>query len=76
MKVREATADIPDVWLNLAHIYVDQKQFVSAIQMYENCLRKFYKHYNMEVMLYLARAYYRMGKLQKCKQVLIKVKKI
>ena len=32
-QVREATADIPDVWLNLAHIYVEQKQYVSAIQM-------------------------------------------
>lgn len=32
-QVREATADVADVWLNLAHIYVEQKQYVSAIQM-------------------------------------------
>ena len=32
-QVREATADMPDVWLNLAHIYVKQKQYISAIQM-------------------------------------------
>ena len=32
-QVREATADMPDVWLNLAHIYVEQKQYTSAIQM-------------------------------------------
>lgn len=32
-QVREATAEFPDVWLNIAHIYVEQKQFVSAIQM-------------------------------------------
>ena len=32
-QVREATADMPDVWLNLAHIYVEQKQYISAIQM-------------------------------------------
>ena len=32
-QVREATADVPDVWLNLAHIYVEQKQYTSAIQM-------------------------------------------
>ena len=36
LQVREATADVPDVWLNLAHIYVEQKQFVSAIQMVRN----------------------------------------
>ena len=32
-QVREATADMSDVWLNLAHIYVEQKQYISAIQM-------------------------------------------
>lgn len=32
-QVREATADISDVWLNLAHIYVEQKQYISAVQM-------------------------------------------
>ena len=32
-QVREATAELPDVWLNLAHIYVEQNQFISAIQM-------------------------------------------
>ena len=31
--MREATADVPDVWLNLAHIYVEQKQYIGAIQM-------------------------------------------
>jgi hypothetical protein len=32
-QVREATADFCDVWLNIAHIYVEQRQYVSAIQM-------------------------------------------
>lgn len=32
-QVRESTADFCDVWLNIAHIYVEQKQYVSAIQM-------------------------------------------
>merc|ERR550532_3458493 len=41
-QVREATADLCDVWLNIAHIYVEQRQYVSAVQMYENCLKKFY----------------------------------
>lgn len=35
-QVREATAEFCDVWLNIAHIYVEQKQFVSAIQMVNN----------------------------------------
>jgi len=75
-QVREATADIPDVWLNLAHIYVEQKQYVAAIQMYENCLRKFFKHHNVEVLLYLARAYFKAGKMKECKQVLLKARHV
>jgi RNA polymerase-associated protein CTR9 len=37
-QVREATAEFCDVWLNIAHIYVEQKQFVSAIQMVSSYL--------------------------------------
>lgn len=38
-QVREATADFCDVWLNLAHVYTAQKQYVNAIQMVSlNCL--------------------------------------
>jgi RNA polymerase-associated protein CTR9 len=48
-QVREATADFCDVWLNIAHIYVEQRQYISAIQMYENCLKKFFKYPNVEV---------------------------
>lgn len=32
-QVRESTADFCDVWMNIAHIYVEQRQYVSAIQM-------------------------------------------
>ncbi|XP_006642561.2 RNA polymerase-associated protein CTR9 homolog [Lepisosteus oculatus] len=75
-QVREATAEISDVWLNLAHIYVEQKQYISAVQMYENCLKKFYKHQNTEVLLYLARALFKCGKLQECKQTLLKARHV
>uniref|UniRef100_A0A8C4RVM4 RNA polymerase-associated protein CTR9 homolog n=1 Tax=Erpetoichthys calabaricus TaxID=27687 RepID=A0A8C4RVM4_ERPCA len=75
-QVREATAEISDVWLNLAHIYVEQKQYISAVQMYENCLKKFYKHQNTEVLLYLARALFKCGKLEECKQTLLKARHV
>ncbi|KAI4830553.1 hypothetical protein KUCAC02_002177 [Chaenocephalus aceratus] len=75
-QVREATADISDVWLNLAHIYVEQKQYISAVQMYENCLKKFFKYQNTEVLLYLARALFKCGKLQDCKQMLLKARHV
>lgn len=75
-QVREATADFSDVWLNIAHIYVEQKQYVGGIQMYENCLKKFYKHNNVEVMQYLARAYFRAGKLKEAKMTLLKARRV
>lgn len=75
-QVREATADFSDVWLNIAHIYVEQRQYISAIQMYENCLKKFYRHNNVEVMLYLARAYFRAGKLKEAKITLLKARRV
>ncbi|XP_044259150.1 RNA polymerase-associated protein CTR9 homolog [Tribolium madens] len=75
-QVREATADFCDVWLNIAHVYVEQKQFVSAIQMYENCLRKFFKYNNVEVLQYLARAYYKASKLKEAKMVLLKARRV
>lgn len=74
--MREATADFSDVWLNIAHIYVEQKQYVGGIQMYENCLKKFYKHNNVEVMQYLARAYFRAGKLKEAKMTLLKARRV
>ena len=73
-EVREATAEFCDVWLNIAHVYVDQKQYVAAIQMYENCLKKFYPYPHVDTLLYLARAYSKSGKLKEAKMTLLKVK--
>lgn len=75
-QVREATAEFYDVWVNIAHIYVEQKQYISAIQMYENCLKRFFKHNNVEIMQYLARAYFRAGKLKECKMTLLKARRV
>ena len=38
----EATNDVPEPWLNLAHVYYDQCFYVNAIKLYENCLLRFY----------------------------------
>ncbi|XP_076339000.1 RNA polymerase-associated protein Ctr9 [Tachypleus tridentatus] len=75
-QVREATADFCDVWLNISHVYVEQRQYVAAIQMYENCLKKFFKYHNGEILMYLGRAYFRCGKLRECKQVLLRARRV
>ncbi|XP_001951487.2 RNA polymerase-associated protein CTR9 homolog isoform X1 [Acyrthosiphon pisum] len=75
-QVREATADFCDVWLNIAHIYIEQKQYISAIQMYENCIKKFFKHDNVEILQYLGRAYFKAGKLKEAKKVFLKARRV
>ncbi|VDO03599.1 unnamed protein product [Rodentolepis nana] len=75
-QVREATADFPDVWMNIAHVYIEQKQFTAAIQMYENCIRKFKKDNDTELLLYLARAYFKANQLKECKSVLLKARHV
>uniref|UniRef100_UPI00358E2C0C RNA polymerase-associated protein CTR9 homolog n=1 Tax=Myxine glutinosa TaxID=7769 RepID=UPI00358E2C0C len=70
--VRETTPDICDVWLNLAHVYVLQQQPAFAVQMYETCLKRFFRYQNPDVMLYLARAYVKCGRLSEAKRTLIK----
>lgn len=60
--------------MNIAHVYMEQKQYVAAIQMYDNCMKKFGRFNHIPLLQYLARAYYRAGKLIECKQVLEKVR--
>ncbi|PAA71304.1 hypothetical protein BOX15_Mlig004403g1, partial [Macrostomum lignano] len=73
-QVREATADFADVWINIAHIHVEQKSFVAAVQMYENCMKKFHRHNNLELLQYLARAYFKSGQLRQCRTVLLRAR--
>ena len=49
---------------------------MSGLQMYENCLKKFYKHPNVEVLQYLARAYFRAGKLREAKMTLLRARRV
>eukprot|EP00123_Amoebidium_parasiticum_P014534 comp22541_c1_seq1/m.34251 comp22541_c1_seq1/g.34251 ORF comp22541_c1_seq1/g.34251 comp22541_c1_seq1/m.34251 type:complete len:1057 (-) comp22541_c1_seq1:62-3232(-) len=72
VQVREATGEMPDVWINLAHVYCDQGQYINAIKLYQNCLRKFHNNHDTSIMTYLARAYYKMEKYGDCKNVLQK----
>ena len=44
--------------------------------MYENCLKKFFKYHNVEVLGYMARAYARCGKLKEAKMTLLKARRV
>ncbi|XP_052181435.1 protein CTR9 homolog [Diospyros lotus] len=63
---------MPDVWINLAHVHFAQGSFPSAVKMYQNCLRKFYYGTDSQVLLYLARTYYEAEQWQDCKKTLLR----
>lgn len=63
---------MPDVWINLAHVYFAQGHFALAVKMYQNCLRKFYYNTDAQVLLYLARTHYEAEQWQECKKSLLR----
>nr|XP_016455337.1 PREDICTED: protein CTR9 homolog [Nicotiana tabacum] len=63
---------MPDVWINLAHVHFAQGNFSLAVKMYENCLRKFYHNTDSQVLLYLARTHYEAEQWQDCKKTLLR----
>eukprot|EP00877_Chromochloris_zofingiensis_P002087 jgi/Chrzof1/1187/Cz01g43270.t1 len=62
---------LPDVWINLANLYLAKQNYASAIQMYLNA-SKVYNNKNSKVLLYLARAYYDDNNLMAAKRTLLK----
>ena len=64
--------DMPDVWINLGHIYLAQGQFALAVKMYHNCLKRFYNNTDSQVLLYLARTHYEAEQWQDCKRALLR----
>ncbi|TDH65202.1 uncharacterized protein CCR75_001522 [Bremia lactucae] len=65
-QVREASPDMPDAWINLAHIFVAEERYQEAIQLYTVSLTKCYQGQDLEVLLYLAKAFYESKIFTKC----------
>lgn len=63
---------MPDVYVNLAHVHFAQGHFASAVKMYQNCLRKFYYNTDTHILLYLARTHYEAEQWQDCKKTLLR----
>lgn len=69
-KVREAQPELPDAWINLAHIYMAEEKYPEAIQLYARCLEQCYANLDTEVMLYLAKAHFEAKNYLLCIQTL------
>ncbi|KAI0977792.1 hypothetical protein GJ496_002225 [Pomphorhynchus laevis] len=75
-QVREVTADFKDVWLNIAHVYVEQGQYHPAVRMYESCYQKFCKDPDPELLIYLARALFRSGLYREALRQLLNARRV
>ncbi|XP_021750245.1 protein CTR9 homolog [Chenopodium quinoa] len=65
-------SQMPDVWINLAHVYFAQGNYTLAVKMYQNCLRKFYFNTESQLFLYLARTHYEAEQWQESKRTLLR----
>ncbi|GAB2288758.1 hypothetical protein Dimus_023070 [Dionaea muscipula] len=65
-------AQIPDVWINMGHVYFAQGYFMLAVKMYENCMRKFYYNTDTHILLYLARTHYEAEEWRECGRTLLR----
>jgi RNA polymerase-associated protein CTR9 len=69
----ESEFEMSDVWCNLGHIYVQLGSFVSAVKMYQHCLKDFKDTRQLttvQVLTYLARAHYLSDAFMDAKSVL------
>ncbi|EHA8589069.1 putative protein CTR9 [Cocos nucifera] len=57
---------MPDVLVNLAHVYFAQGHFALAVKM------KFYHDTDTQILLYLARTYYETEQWQDCRKILLR----
>ncbi|CAB3402035.1 unnamed protein product [Caenorhabditis bovis] len=71
-QVREATSTFLDVWINIAHVYMEREQYMPAVQMYSSAMKKFNRENDPAILHYLAKAYYRAGMVEEAKETLEK----
>ena len=69
-QVREAAPDLADVFLNLAHIHMETKQYTIASQMYKAFMKKHSKQFDVQLLQYAARACWKAGNYSEAKDFL------
>ncbi|CAL8139556.1 unnamed protein product [Orchesella dallaii] len=75
-QVREATTDFKDVWMNIAHTYLEQDMYFNAAQMYETISKKFSLHSDFKLLQYIAKAHYLNGSYEAARIALLKCRRV
>jgi len=66
IQIREVKSSVEAIWINLGHIYIELGQYQSAINNYENCLKKLTNIAEIGYIYQcLAKAYFAQAKVEK-----------
>lgn len=72
-QVREAAPELTDVFLNLAHIHMDNRQYQVALQMYKSFMKRQKRQFDIQLLQYAARAAWKCGNWVECRDLLQRV---
>lgn len=72
-RIREvADTAIPEAWVNLAHVWMEQGSYDAAATLYQQCLKRFYGSHDIDITLYLALAYFLSDKYTSARTTLLR----
>ena len=71
--LKENCPNIHHALINLGHLSVYQENYIAAINFYNKALEKFDGNCNLEIELYLSKAYFKMHDYENCKKILQKL---
>eukprot|EP00516_Mucochytrium_quahogii_P007797 CAMPEP_0203761386 /NCGR_PEP_ID=MMETSP0098-20131031/14489_1 /ASSEMBLY_ACC=CAM_ASM_000208 /TAXON_ID=96639 /ORGANISM=" , Strain NY0313808BC1" /LENGTH=1281 /DNA_ID=CAMNT_0050655367 /DNA_START=259 /DNA_END=4101 /DNA_ORIENTATION=- len=66
----------PSVWINLAHLAIEDGRYDTAVSLYQQCIKRFNMQTDADLLLFLANAYIYMGKFNESKAALLRAIRI
>merc|ERR1712178_409817 len=63
-----------DLWLNLGHVFMDQKKFAAACTVYEDAIRKWDLMDDEEVLLSYSKSLFKLCKFDECRKIILKAR--
>lgn len=68
--LKETNPNIPHPLINQAHLNIAQGNYESAINLYQKALEKYHGGRDLEIELYLSKAYFKIKNYEQCKKLL------
>lgn len=72
LSIREAVDYVPDIWINLGHSFLQRKNYSSAINIYERCIKKWGENHpsiiENNILVYMGQAYFHNGIFETAKE--------